>query len=79
MSNYTLRRTYLLNRFAWGMLGLALALSVFGGEYQSWPIIIGLVVLAALFWLIAGGIERKRRNKNKSLLDEKGNIKPNKL
>jgi len=78
-SSYTLRRTYLLNRAAWGLLGMAVIYVIFGGEDKSWWVVVGCVVLAALCWLIAGGIEKRRRNRHYRITDEKGNALPNKL
>lgn len=79
MSDYTLRRTYLLNRAAWGLLGLALLYAIFGGEGKSWWIVIGCAAVSALLWLVAGQIEKKRRKKIDERTDEEGNIRPNKL
>jgi len=77
-SSYTSRRTYLLNRAAWGLAGFALLYLIFGSEYK-WAIAIGCAVLAALCWLIAGSIEKKRRSQNNRFTDEDGNARPNKL
>ena len=78
-SSYTSRRTYLLNRAAWGMIGFALLYALFGGEYKSWWIVIGCVAVAAFFWFIAGRIEKKRRIRHSRSTDEEGNARPNKL
>lgn len=79
MSRYTSRRTFLLDRFAWGLMSFAVVFAIFGGEYRSWTLVIASAVLAILFWLAAGSIERKRNNKSKEFCDENGNIRPNKL
>ena len=78
MSNYTSRRTYLLNRAAWGLVAFAAAYLIWG-DYYKWPTVIILGVLAALCWIVAGNIEKKRARNHAAHTDEQGNIRPNKL
>ena len=78
-SSYTLRRTYLLHRAAWGLLGIAAFYAIFGGEYKSWWLVVICVALAALCWWLAGSIEKRRRNRTGGPTDENGNALPNKL
>ena len=78
MSNYTSRRTYLLNRAAWILVGVAVIYLIWGNVYV-WPVVIVSVLLAALGWFTAGSIEKKRRNRHAQYSDEQGNIRPTKL
>lgn len=78
MGSYTSRRTYLLNRAAWGVLGFGIICLFWNVEYK-WVIVIGCAAIAGLFWFIAGNIEKKRRQRTDQFRDESGNIRPNKL
>lgn len=77
-SSYTSRRTYLLNRFAWGLIGIAIIYLIWG-DYYKWLVVIGCAAIAALFWVVAGSIEKKRRLRHSRFTDDEGNIRPNKL
>ena len=76
MSSYTSRRTYLLNRMAWGLVAIAIVYLIWGDAYK-WPVVIVLAVLAGLCWWIAGSIEKKRKNQHDRSCDEDGNARPN--
>ena len=78
MSSYTSRRTYLLNRLAWGLVGIGVIYLIWG-DYYKWPVVAICGGGAALCWLLAGRIEKGRADRHARATDEEGNIRPNKL
>ncbi|MCD8186275.1 MAG: hypothetical protein LUD68_07435 [Rikenellaceae bacterium] len=76
MREYSTRRSFLLRRTAWILIGVGTAYAVLSPAEPSLPLILGLCLIGIICGYAAHRIEKNREIQSRKLRDEFGKAKP---